>query len=126
MNRFTPYAAVVLRFAVGAVFLSHGIQKWHTGLAGVGNFLHSLGIPFAPVFAVVVIALETVGAVCLLLGIMTRVIALGLAIEMAVAIPLAVLPRAPELEALLLAGALALVALGDGPLSIGIRFKKTT
>jgi hypothetical protein len=30
-----------------------------------------------------------------------------------------------ELEALLLAGAVTLMALGDGPLSIGIRFKKT-
>jgi putative oxidoreductase len=124
VNRLTPYAAVILRFAVGAVFLSHGIQKWHTGVAGVGNFLHSLGIPFASIFAVALIALETVGAVCLLLGIMTRIFALGFAIDMAVAIPLAVLPHAPELEVLLLAGALALVALGDGPLSIGIRFKK--
>jgi len=31
-----------------------------------------------------------------------------------------------ELEALLLAGSVTLMALGDGPLSIGIRFKKTT
>ena len=31
-----------------------------------------------------------------------------------------------ELEGLLLAGALTLMALGDGPLSLAVRFKKPT
>jgi len=30
----------------------------------------------------------------------------------------------PELEGMLCAGALALVALGDGPLSLAVRFKR--
>ena len=72
------------------------------------------------------VAVETVGAVCLLLGILTQPVAALMAVNMVVAILAAVLPHGgvPELEGLLLAGSLALVALGDGPLSVGIYFKK--
>ena len=75
----------------------------------------------------VVIAIETVGAVCVLLGMWTRMWATAMAVFMAVTIVASKLPHHAnvELEALLLAGAVTLMALGDGPLSIGIRFKKT-
>ncbi|HEY6807412.1 MAG TPA: DoxX family protein [Gemmatimonadales bacterium] len=127
MNRLTPYAAFIMRLAVGGVFLHHGIVKFHTGVAGVAGFFHEVGLPFATIGAVVVIAVETVGASCVLLGIFTRLWAMAMAVEMAVASFLVLWPqgRAPELELLLLAGAITLIALGDGPLSIGIRFKKT-
>ncbi|HWZ27688.1 MAG TPA: DoxX family protein [Gemmatimonadales bacterium] len=120
MNRFTPYAAVVLRVAVGLIFLHHGIMKVHMGVAGVAGFFHGAGIPFATIFAGVVIAFETAGAVLLILGVIPRVIAMGYVIEMAVAILLVLLPghQGFELEALLLAGSLSLVASGGGPLSL--------
>jgi len=72
-----------------------------------------------------VIAIETVGAVCVLLGMWTRMWATAMAVYMAVTIIAIKLPHHAnfELEALLLAGAVTLMALGDGPLSIGIRFK---
>ena len=47
MNRFTPYAAVVLRVAVGLIFLHHGLMKVHMGVGGVAGFFHNVGIPFA-------------------------------------------------------------------------------
>jgi len=49
-----------------------------------------------------------------------------MAVNMVVAILAVILPhgQVPELEGLLLAGSLALVALGDGPLSIGVTLKK--
>jgi len=49
-----------------------------------------------------------------------------MAIDMSVAIMTVLLPHGqiPELEGMLLAGSLALVALGDGPLSIGLTLKK--
>ena len=62
----------------------------------------------------------------MLLGILTRAWAAVMAVEMVVAI-LAVKVRGGgnfELEALLLAGAVTLVALGDGPLSVAVRFKQ--
>ena len=126
MNRLAPYAAFFMRLAVGGVFLHHGLQKLHMGVAGVAGFFHGAGIPFSFVGAVIVIGVETIGAACVIVGILTRVWAAAMACEMVVALVLVVLPggRSPELEALLLAGALTLVALGDGPLSIAIGLKR--
>lgn len=126
MNRYAPYATFVLRLAVGGVFLHHGLQKFHS-VPGVTAFLHGAGIPFATPVAVYLTVVETIGAVCVLLGILTRPVAALMAADMVVAILAVVLPsgRAPEVEGLLLGGALALVALGDGPLSVGIYFKKS-
>lgn len=128
MNRFTPYAALVLRLAVGLVFLHHGLMKVHMGLPATAEFMHSQGIPFATIAAAVVITVETVGAACVMLGILTRVWAACMAFEMAIASLFVVLPtgRWPELEGLLCAAALALVALGDGPVSIAVGFKRGT
>ena len=127
MNRFTPYAAVVLRVAVGLIFLHHGLMKVHMGVTGVAGFFHGAGIPFATIFAGVVIAFETAGAVLLILGVIPRVIAMGYVIEMAVAILVILLPNHQgfELEALLLAGSLSLVASGGGPLSLQGMMKKS-
>jgi putative oxidoreductase len=126
MNRFTPYAAVVLRIAVGLVFLHHGLVKVHTGIPGVAGFFHGLGIPFATIAAGVVTAMETAGAVLLILGVVPRIIALGFVIEMTTAILLALIPNHQtfELEAMLLAGSLSLVASGGGPLSLQGLMKK--
>jgi len=126
MNRLTPYAAFFMRLAVGAVFLRHGWTKFENGIPAVAGFLYGVGFPFATVWAVILITVETVGAVCVLLGIFTRAWAACMAVEMVVAILAVQVPRGAniELEGLLLAGAVTLVALGDGPLSVAIRFKK--
>jgi putative oxidoreductase len=127
-GRLRPWAPVFLRAGVGLVFLRHGIMTVHWGVPGVAGFLHHLGFPVAPFWAVVLIGVETVGALCVVLGLFTRFWAACLAIDMTLAIALAVVPsgHAPELEGLLLAGALALVGLGDGPLSVGalLRLRK--
>ena len=126
MNRLAPYAAFFMRLAVGGVFLQHGITKFHSGVPAVAGFLHSTGVPFASFWAVVVIAVETVGAACVLLGIFTRLWAACMAVEMVVAILAVKLPQGGniELEGLLFAGAITLFALGDGPLSIAIGLKR--
>ncbi|HXF96831.1 MAG TPA: DoxX family protein [Gemmatimonadales bacterium] len=129
MNRLAPYAAFFMRLAVGGVFLKHGWDKWQRGIAATAGFLHDqVGLPFATVLAIGLIAVETVGAVCVLLGIMTRFVAMAMAAIMTVAIFAYKIPHGAniELEALLLAGAVTLVALGDGPLSVAVRFKKGT
>jgi putative oxidoreductase len=126
MNRLTPYAAFFMRLAVGGVFLRHGITKFQNGIPALANYLHGIGFPFATVWAVLLTTVETVGAMCVLLGIFTRIWSACMAVVMTVAILAVKLPRGSnlELEALLLAGAVTLVALGDGPLSVAIRFKK--
>jgi putative oxidoreductase len=125
VNALTPYAAFFMRLAVGGVFLIHGIAKFERGIGATAHFLGSLGFPFATIFAVILITIETIGAACVLLGILTRAWAAVMAVEMVVAILAVKLPGGGnfELEALLLAGAVTLVALGDGPLSVAVRFK---
>lgn len=126
MNGLAPYAAFFMRLAVGGVFLHHGLVKFHSGLPAVAAFLHGVGVPFASIAAVVIVAVETVGAACVLLGIFTRFWAACMAVEMVVAILAVRLPQGGniELEGLLLAGAITLVALGDGPLSVAIGLKR--
>lgn len=117
MNALTPYAAFFMRLAVGGVFLLHGLDRIQRGVPSL-----SLGT----LVTLVVIAIETVGAACVLLGMWTRFWSTAMAALMAVTIVATKLPRHAniEVEALLLAGAVTLMALGDGPLSIAVRFKK--
>lgn len=126
MNALTPYAAFIMRLAVGGVFLRHGIAKFENGIGATATFLTAHHIPFATIFAVILMAVETIGALCVLLGILTRAWAVAMAVEMVVAIVAVKLPVHGniELEGLLFAGALTLVALGDGPLSVAVRFKR--
>src|SRR5437016_4283802 len=96
-----------MRLAVGGVFLLHGIAKFERGIGATAHMLAGMGFPFATIFAVILLTIETVGALCVLLGILTRAWAAVMAVEMVVAI-LAVKVRGGgnfELEALLLAGA---------------------
>jgi len=125
-GRLAPYASLPLRVAVGWVFLRHGAMKVGMGVTGVAGFLGHLGFPVAPFWAVVLIGAETLGAACVVLGLWTRFFAACLAVDMIVAITRAILPsgRAFELEGLLLAGSLALVALGDGPLAVGALLRR--
>lgn len=117
-NLLAPFAPLLLRLGMAYVFVRHGLAKVHMGLPQVAGFFGHLGIPIPTVFAAIVIAVETVGAACLALGLLTRFWALCMVVDMVVAIWRAVLPRAPELETLLLVGAIALVSLGAGPLSL--------
>jgi putative oxidoreductase len=79
----------ILRLTLAVVVWPHGAQK-ALGLfggpgiagtvAGMGSFA---GIP--PALAYIVIAIEFLGPIALVLGILTRLAALGIAIDMAVA-----------------------------------------
>ena len=129
MNALTPYAAFFMRLAVGLVFLQHGWYKFHhMGVAGVAGMLHGLGFPFATIFAVILIAVETIGAICVVIGFYTRFWAACMAVEMLVVILAVQLPKGNgfEVEGLLFAGAITLIALGDGPLSIAVKLKHSS
>jgi putative oxidoreductase len=126
MNRLAPYAAFFMRLAVGGVFLRHGLAKFHMGVPTLAGFLHAVPIPFASIWAVYLIVVETIGAACVLVGFLTRAWATLMAVNMAVAILAVQLPKGAsfELEGLLLAGSVTLMALGDGPLSLAIGLKR--
>ena len=126
MNQWSGYGALPLRLAVGGVFLHHGIMKLQMGLPELAAYLHSVGVPFANIFAVILIALETGGGALVILGVLTRIWGICFVVEMVVAILRVKLPghQGFELEALLLAGAASLVALGDGPVALGMTLKR--
>lgn len=77
---------LLIRAAVGAVFVMHGWQKLALyGLAGTTGFLSELGIPWPGVNAAMLIGAELAGGALLLAGAGTRVVGLILAFTMAVA-----------------------------------------
>lgn len=81
-----------LRLVLGVVFFAHGAQKvlgWFGGYglsATMGAFTHQMGIP--AVFAALAIAAEFLGGIGLMAGLLSRVAALGIAINMMVAVVL--------------------------------------
>jgi putative oxidoreductase len=81
---------MILRVLLGVVFFPHGMQKllgWYGGYGfegTLGFFTGKLGIP--AVFAVLAILAEGLGALGLLTGFLTRVSALGIGVNMAVAV----------------------------------------
>ena len=83
-------ATVILRLVLGVVFFAHGAQKmlgWFGGYGfsgTMGFFTGAMHIP-AP-FAFLAIAAEFFGGLGLMLGLLTRIAAFGIAVNMLVAI----------------------------------------
>lgn len=76
-SRTAPYAALVLRLALGILFLAHaGLKIFVFTPAGTAGFFSSLGLPGW--LAYVTILWEVVGAAALILGVWPRVAALAL------------------------------------------------
>jgi putative oxidoreductase len=79
-------AAVLVRLIVDVVFLSEGIQKFlYPAALGVGRFA-KIGIPDPEVMAPVVGVVEITCGTLLLVGLLTRLSAIPLIIDMLVAI----------------------------------------
>jgi len=84
------FALTVVRLILGVTFFMHGAQKmlgWFGGYgfhATMGTFTHYLGIP-APL-AFLAICAEFFGGLGLLVGLLSRIAALGIMVNMLVAI----------------------------------------
>jgi len=111
-----------LRLAVAAIFIKHGAQKLFTfGFAGVTGAFTQMGVPFPGVAGPFIALLEFFGGIALLVGLLTRLFALGFALDMLGAILLVQLKSGfshYELEFLLLGSSLALVLTGAGEFSV--------
>ncbi|MDQ3092155.1 MAG: DoxX family protein [Actinomycetota bacterium] len=127
-RRFDTLGLLVPRVIVGALIALHGFQKLTTvGPAGFGRMaLDSLGVP-APVLAgYVVTFVELGGGVLLILGLLTRLAALLLAINLAMAILLvkvkvgviSSMAAGAELDLAYIAAFLALLLMGPGAASL--------
>ena len=88
----SPGSAVFVRVIVGWVFLSEGIQKFLFPVAlGVGRFV-KIGIPSPELTAPFVGIVEIVGGTLIAFGLLTRLAAIALLIDIAVAIVSAKIP----------------------------------
>ncbi|HUL15340.1 MAG TPA: DoxX family protein [Terriglobales bacterium] len=84
LNSLQPLALLLLRVALGIIFLTHGYPKLAKNSAPLQAFFVQHGLP--SYFVYVSGVLETFGGALLIIGLFTRWASLLLAIEMAVAI----------------------------------------
>jgi len=76
----------LLRLILGIVFFAHGAQKALGWFGGPGytetmdHFTRAMGIP--PFFAVLAILAEFLGGIGLIVGLLTRIAAFGIAVDM--------------------------------------------
>jgi uncharacterized membrane protein YphA (DoxX/SURF4 family) len=91
LGRLAGLTPVVVRVIVGFMMFAHGVDKLSGGVAGIagfGEFLSSAGLPTGLLLAWFVTLLELIGGVMLILGLLSRVIAGLLIVELLVAIAL--------------------------------------
>lgn len=74
-----------VRVVIGYILFMHGWGKFHTGIAGISGYMAKIGLVPGVAFGGAAMFLETVGALCLIVGLFTRFFAAALAIEMAFA-----------------------------------------
>lgn len=125
-SRLTTTAITVLRVALGFLFAAHGWQKFNEWtITGTQAAFTQMGVPAANVSAPFVAGLELAGGIALILGVLTRVVAALLAVNMIGAFFLVHASAGVfadkggyELVLLLGAAALALALTGAGRVSV--------
>jgi uncharacterized membrane protein YphA (DoxX/SURF4 family) len=125
----SPAATILIRLMVGAVFLSEGIQKFiFPGDLGVGRFA-KIGIPAPEITAPFVGIVEITCGSLILLGLLTRLAAIPLIINMLVAISTTKIPILIEsgfwqaahearVDWSMLLGSIFLLIVGAGPYAL--------
>lgn len=125
-STLTTTALTILRVIAGFLFAAHGWQKFNEWtIAGTQASFAKMGVPAAEVAAPVVATLELVGGIALILGVLTRVFAALLALDMLGAFFLVhasagvfAATGGYELVLLLAAGALAIALTGAGKIAV--------
>jgi uncharacterized membrane protein YphA (DoxX/SURF4 family) len=131
-----PAAVILVRLIVGAVFLSEGIQKFlFPDQLGVGRFT-KIGIPAPEFTAPFVGGVEIVCGSLVLLGMLTRLAAIPLIVDMLVAIASTKIPilagkgfwamaHESRTDWSMLLGSAFLLIVGAGPWSVDARIERT-
>ena len=119
-------AQTTLRIVIGFLFAAHGWQKFFQfTLDGTTAAFGQMGVPAAGLVAPVVATLEIVGGIALVLGVLTRIFAVLLTVNMLGALFLVHAPAGVFVEAggfelvlALAAGAAAIALMGPGRMSV--------
>jgi len=82
-------AAVIARVVVGGMMFFHGLDKLNSGVSGFGEGLTGMGVPLPSVAAWAVTLLELVGGLMLVVGLLARLIAALMTLELIGAIVVA-------------------------------------
>lgn len=120
----TGWGLLMLRLAIGLVFIMHGGQKvFVKGIPGVADFLGKLGMQPPAFWAYLLTVAEIAGGIALIVGLFTRFAALALGVTMVVAIATVLWTKGfflpgYEFALTLLAAALALAFTGPGRYAI--------
>jgi putative oxidoreductase len=84
LDRLQPLALLVLRLVLGAVLIAHGYPKIFGGMSHQVQMVRGLGIPgWLAYFSATA---EFFGGIAVIIGLLTRLAALGIVINMSVAI----------------------------------------
>jgi putative oxidoreductase len=124
--QLTTTALTALRLVLGFLFAAHGWQKFNEWtIAGTQASFAKMGVPAADVMAPAIAVLELAGGIALILGILTRVVAGLLVLDMLGALFLVHAPAGIfaanggyELVLLLAAASFALALTGAGRFSV--------
>jgi putative oxidoreductase len=82
-QRQLAFGLLILRIALGAVFIIHGGQKlFQMGPSGTGGMLTQMGVPGAAVIGPLLSFVEPLAGVGVLLGLLTRLAGLAIACDM--------------------------------------------
>lgn len=121
-EKLKPVALLLLRLGLGIIFIHHGFPKLFTHTHEALQQFRHMGFP--PYFAYISGIVEFFGGCLLIVGLFTRIAALLLAGEMAIAILRVHLPQGGpmavnnyQLPLALAVAAFALVAVGAGAVS---------
>jgi putative oxidoreductase len=129
---FSDVALTLLRVAVGGILFMHGWGKvTGAGITGVGGYMAKIGLVPGPAFAAAAMFFETIGALCLVVGLFTRFFAAALAVEMGIAFLFVHLARGWDVSkggyeyVLVLGLVLFFIAIrGGGPYSVDAKLGK--
>lgn len=124
---YDQLAPLFLRFAIGVIFIAHGYPKLFKNFSGTAQFFESVGLKPAKFWVIIVGVSEFFGGLALIIGFLTQIAALLIAITMLVAMVYVKkikfkkgLVDGYEFDLILFAVALALLFLGPGAFAIDL------